>query len=336
MSSLSLSTIELNGQAIICHDVNGLTVGQQKSNGYINATRLTQAHKQITGQRRDVANWLSNKRVQETLHHLSSNTGIPVNQLYQVFQGSPENGGGTWLHPKLATRFAMWLSDDFGLMVEEWVQGWSSQPSKTPLTLPQSYKEALKALIEEVEAKERLEVENALLEEENHQLSEALDELFDYSSIVRVAKFNKIHESNFSWRPLKAMSIKMGIEIKQVPDARYMTKNIYSHDVWRVVYPWVKLPETTTLVIKNNFVHAVDTIPDYAQILDLVMPLSTRNFFLAQSKLISVTKDVATIEISSSNLFRMASTSQKKSALEKAFCDYYGKPIVISLKVKNQ
>ena len=238
--------------SIINHEVDGLTVGQQKENGYINATRLTQAHKQMTGQRRDVANWLSNKRVQETLNHLSLNTGIPVNQLYQVFQGSPENGGGTWLHPKLATRFAIWLSDDFGLMVEEWVQGWSAtKPSETPLTLPQNYKEALKALIAEVEAKELLEAEKALLEAENHQLSEALDELFDYSSIVRIAKFNKIHESKFDWRSLKALSLKMGKEIKKVPDARYETKNLYSHDVWRVAYPDVRLPETTTLVISR-------------------------------------------------------------------------------------
>lgn len=251
MSSSSLSTIELNGQAIIHHDVNGLTVGQQEGNGYINATRLTQAHKLMTGQSRKVHEWLSNKRTKESLNHLSSKLGISVDQLYQAFQGSPDNGGGTWLHPKLATRFAMWLSDDFGLMVEEWVQGWSAQPIKTPLALPQSYKEALKALIAEVEAKEKLEAENALLEEENHQLSEALDELFDYSSIVRVAKFNKVHESNFSWRPLKAMSIQMGLEIKKVPDARYETKNLYSHDVWRVTYPGVKLPETTTLVISR-------------------------------------------------------------------------------------
>lgn len=122
---------------------------------------------------------------------------------------------------------------------------------KSAASLPQNYKEALKALIAEVEAKEQLEAEKALLEEENYQLSEALDELFDYSSIVRVAKFNNVHESNFSWRSLKAMSIKMGLEIKQVPDARYMTKNLYSHDVWRVTYPGVKLPETTTLVISR-------------------------------------------------------------------------------------
>ena len=248
MSSLSLPTHEASGQ-IIDHNVNGLMVGQQKANGYINATRLTQAHKQLTGQRRDVANWLSSKRVQETLKHLSGVTGIPVTDLYQVVQGGTPEKQGTWIHPRLATRFAMWLSDDFGLMVEEWVQGWSTKPSKTPMTLPQTYKEALKALIAEVEAKEQLEAEKALLEQENHQLSEALDELFDYSSIVRVAKFNKVHESIFNWRLLKAVSNQMGLEIKKVPDARYETKNLYSHDVWRVAYPGVKLPETTTLVV---------------------------------------------------------------------------------------
>lgn len=44
VANLSLSTIETNSQAIINHDVNGLTVGQQESDGYINATRLTHAH----------------------------------------------------------------------------------------------------------------------------------------------------------------------------------------------------------------------------------------------------------------------------------------------------
>jgi hypothetical protein len=251
MSSSSLSTIESNSQSIIGHDVNGLIVGQQEGNGYINATRLTQAHKQSTGQRKDVANWLSSKRVQETINHLSAVTGIPVTGLYQAIQGGTPEKQGTWIHPKLATRFAMWLSDDFGLMVEEWVQGWSAQPSKTPLALPQSYKEALKALIAEVETKERLELENAILEQENHQLSEALDELFDYSSIIRIAKFNLVSESKFSWHRLKAVSIQMNLEIKKVPCPRFVTKNLYSHDVWRVAYPTMRLPETTTLVIKR-------------------------------------------------------------------------------------
>ncbi|MCC5609732.1 KilA-N domain-containing protein [Nostoc sp. CHAB 5834] len=45
-------------------------------------------------------------------------------ELYQAFQGSPENGGGTWIHPKLAIRFGIWLSDEFGYLVEEWVEQW--------------------------------------------------------------------------------------------------------------------------------------------------------------------------------------------------------------------
>ena len=31
---------------------------------------------------------------------------------------------GTWLHPRLAVRFAMWVNDDFSLQVEDWVQEW--------------------------------------------------------------------------------------------------------------------------------------------------------------------------------------------------------------------
>lgn len=33
--------------------------------------------------------------------------------------GSPENGGGTWLHPKLAIVFARWLEVDFSLWCDE-------------------------------------------------------------------------------------------------------------------------------------------------------------------------------------------------------------------------
>lgn len=58
------------------------------------------------------------------MEHLSSKTGIPVINLYQAFQGSPETGGGTWIHPKLAIRFGIWLSDEFGYLVEEWVEQW--------------------------------------------------------------------------------------------------------------------------------------------------------------------------------------------------------------------
>ena len=116
----------------LTHSLSGINVNQRAIDGYINATALATAHKQATGKRKDVANWLENKRTQETLEHLSKAVRIPVIELYQVFQGAPENGGGTWLHPKLSVRFAIWLSDDFGFEVENWVEQWMTT-GKNPI-----------------------------------------------------------------------------------------------------------------------------------------------------------------------------------------------------------
>ena len=123
--------------------------------------------------------------------------------------------------------------------------------------LPSSYKEALLALIAKEEEREKLEKEAVLLklqnddlEGENIRLSEVVDELFGYSSILRIAKFNGVSEKLFSWRLLKIASQKMNLEVKQVPCPRFVTKNLYSHDAWRYCYPNMRLPETTTLVIR--------------------------------------------------------------------------------------
>jgi hypothetical protein len=94
-----------------------------------------------------------------------------------------------------------------------------------------------------------LEAENSDLVKDVDRLSEVVDELFDYSSIIRIAKYNGCSERDFNWRKLKAASDVKKIEIKKAPCQRYVTKNLYHHDVWRYAYPDVRLPETTTLVI---------------------------------------------------------------------------------------
>jgi phage anti-repressor protein len=122
--------------------------------------------------------------------------------------------------------------------------------AKKAITKP---KTALELAKEQVKLLEQIELQNQViadLETENEHLAEAVDELFSYSSIIRVAKFNNCSEKAFEWRKLKAASKAMGLEIKQVPCPRFQVKNLYSHDVWRFVYPEYQLPETTTLVIK--------------------------------------------------------------------------------------
>ena len=39
--------------------------------------------------------------------------------LVKTKAGAPETGGGTWLHPKLAVRFAQWLDVDFAVWCDE-------------------------------------------------------------------------------------------------------------------------------------------------------------------------------------------------------------------------
>jgi hypothetical protein len=116
---------------------------------------------------------------------------------------------------------------------------------------PQTYLEALKALVAVEEQKELLRLQNEQLVEEVEQLSEAVDELFSYSSIIRIAKLNCVPETRFVWRKLKAATVAMGLEVKQVPCPRFVTKNLYPHEAWRYCYPDAKLPETTTLTIAS-------------------------------------------------------------------------------------
>jgi hypothetical protein len=116
-------------------------------------------------------------------------------------------------------------------------------------------KTALELAKEQVKLLEQLElqaIQIQQLEEETGRQAEIIDELFDYSSIVRIAKYNQCSEKAFSWRKLKAASTVLGLEIKQAPCPRYGTKNLYSHDAWRFAYPGYRMPETVTLSIGIN------------------------------------------------------------------------------------
>ena len=120
---------------------------------------------------------------------------------------------------------------------------------------PQTYIEALKALVVIEEAKEQLKLQNSILENQvsdleadNERQSEIIDEVYNYSSIIRVAKFNKVNEKMYSWRKLKATSEVLGTDILQAPCQRYGTKNLYFHETWKVAYPEAQLPEVLSLV----------------------------------------------------------------------------------------
>lgn len=117
---------------LICRELDGLTIGQRRKDGYVNATSLSKAYEFRSGKRRDVYDWLRQKRTKETIEHLSVVTGIAGTELVHTIQGGVPEEQGTWIHPKLAVRFAIWLDDDFGLQVEDWVSDWMMKGREIP------------------------------------------------------------------------------------------------------------------------------------------------------------------------------------------------------------
>ncbi len=118
------------------------------------------------------------------------------------------------------------LSPEFTAAV---IDRWQELESKQP-KLPSTYKAALLALVAAEEEKERLELENL-------NLTTVVDDLTDWSSIIRIAKHNGVSEKIFKWRLLKAKSLELGYAIKQVPSARYDYQNLYHLNTFRACYP---------------------------------------------------------------------------------------------------
>ncbi len=228
----NLTVFNYNGQVI-----------SRRDDGYLNASEMCQANGKL------FADWSRLKSTKAYTEALSVAMGITIGQLMEV-----RNGNQTWIHPSLAINLARWISPAFAVWCDGHIfnllsTGSTAIAQPVQPQLPQTYLEALKALVAAEEQRTLLEAEKALLEKTNLVLAETVDELFDYSSILRVAKFNGVSEKVFSWHRLKAVSEQLGAEIKRVPSPRFEYQNLYSHDVWRVAYPNVRLPETTTLVI---------------------------------------------------------------------------------------
>lgn len=227
----SLTIFDYNGQVI-----------SRRDDGFVNLTQMCQAN----GKRLDV--FMKTQKTKDYIECLKNSHRTVV-----VYSEEGVNGG-TWGHPSLAINLARWISPAFAVWCDGHIFNLLSTGSTAiaqPIQpqLPQTYLEALKALVAAEEQRTLLEAEKALLEKTNLVLAETVDELFDYSSILRVSKFNGVSEKVFSWHRLKAVSEQLGAEIKRVPSPRFEYQNLYSHDVWRVAYPNVRLPETTTLVV---------------------------------------------------------------------------------------
>lgn len=127
----------------VARDINGTVIEQRQTDGFINGTAMCVAY----GKKIDA--WLRTQDTLELFQALADVTEFNYSDLSnldaarlsaskyaKIFPGlilskggSPEFGGGSWLHPDLAIQLAQWCSKPFALQVSSWVREWMTSAS---------------------------------------------------------------------------------------------------------------------------------------------------------------------------------------------------------------
>lgn len=203
--------------------LNGITVYQRKSDGYVNATQICKVHRELTGERKDPSEWLVNKASKAAISKLSDITGIPVISLYETLTGKY---GGTWIHPRLAVRFTMWVNDDFSLQVEDWIHQWfesGSNPAR------------LEADIDRLSVRDELKDSRRLALTEQVKFFLQAAGTYDPKSQKTRMFFGQIHnEINVLLTTEKAVDMRARLE-------QHLGKSVSDKELLRDYYPIVDL-----------------------------------------------------------------------------------------------
>ena len=121
-------------------ELNGISIEQRVKDGFINGTAMCTAHN------KRINDWFRNQDTLDLFFTLAVDldpgfncensrnldlTRLSGTKYSKIFpdlvvsrSGSPETGGGTWLHPILAVQLAQWCSPLFAIQVSIWVQEW--------------------------------------------------------------------------------------------------------------------------------------------------------------------------------------------------------------------
>ncbi len=101
---------------LIIREWNGRTIRQRKEDEYWSATDMCQSCGKKFG------HWNELKSTAEHLRVLESAIGKTRAELIEIKEGGVPSEQGTWVHRRVAIRLAQWLSPEFAVQIDEWVE----------------------------------------------------------------------------------------------------------------------------------------------------------------------------------------------------------------------
>jgi KilA-N domain len=101
----------------IIREYNGKTV-RQREDGYLSATDMCLAFGKLFGGWNRLESTKEYLKALQNKHYANQHNG----QLVEIKVGGTPETTGTWVHRKVALRLAQWLSPDFAVQVDEWIE----------------------------------------------------------------------------------------------------------------------------------------------------------------------------------------------------------------------
>ena len=107
---------------LMARKIGEYEVFQRTKDGMFNATVLLQAWNNTTGEKKEVKKFFENENTKEFLDALVKEENLDgQNSAYVKSKARLDRGGGTWMHPILFMKFAMWLNPRFEVQVIKFV-----------------------------------------------------------------------------------------------------------------------------------------------------------------------------------------------------------------------
>ncbi len=129
-ASQPLQQIDMN---IILHQIDSISVGIDKKDGYLNATKLCAAYNLTNNTNKRPTEWLRTARAKEYIAFVSTKVLITAELLVVTKPGNTDESG-TWIHPDLGNALASWLLVEYEYAVSQWLAQWRN--AKTSQEFP--------------------------------------------------------------------------------------------------------------------------------------------------------------------------------------------------------